>query len=300
MPSLVGSEMCIRDRDTISINDKDIPKIVSLLEGVFVEQDYFIRKDYFSVVYPRMFKRYFAYQLMKDNLPNNEFIESIKLDFEELKTRINKWIDQGLEDDILSRFFEIKTFHNKDEYEKIIKTIFYLANQKSKESATNYSNDRINYNGYDLIGKLDKNNGFINLYKDHGGSKKFDEFINSLFANLNFPNLFESNFIGFIIRGGFDFSISKEKLLEYAVRYLNDYCDSAKKLDKVIWDLAYNCRSTKSIEGDKIDFIYTCLLYTSDAADDMQCVDLGGRRIIKKKKKKQRVSKMKCEKDIND
>eukprot|EP00825_Cyclidium_porcatum_P009943 TRINITY_DN15081_c0_g1_i2.p1 TRINITY_DN15081_c0_g1~~TRINITY_DN15081_c0_g1_i2.p1 ORF type:complete len:141 (-),score=9.24 TRINITY_DN15081_c0_g1_i2:36-458(-) len=29
-----------------------------------------------------------------------------------------------------------------------------------------------------------------------------------------------------------------------------------------------------------------CLLYTSDAADDMQCVDLCGRRIIKKKKYK--------------
>src|SRR5680860_1696153 len=29
-----------------------------------------------------------------------------------------------------------------------------------------------------------------------------------------------------------------------------------------------------------------CLLYTSDAADDLLCVDLGGRRIIKKKKKK--------------
>ena len=27
-----------------------------------------------------------------------------------------------------------------------------------------------------------------------------------------------------------------------------------------------------------------CLLYTSDAADDTPCVDLGGRRIIKKKK----------------
>ena len=37
-----------------------------------------------------------------------------------------------------------------------------------------------------------------------------------------------------------------------------------------------------------VDSIYniTCLLYTSDAADDMQCVDLGCRRIIKKKKKK--------------
>src|SRR5659263_347428 len=32
----------------------------------------------------------------------------------------------------------------------------------------------------------------------------------------------------------------------------------------------------------------SCLLYTSDAADDLLCVDLGGRRIIKKKKKKRR------------
>ncbi len=30
-----------------------------------------------------------------------------------------------------------------------------------------------------------------------------------------------------------------------------------------------------------------CLLYTSDAADDLIGVDLGGRRIIKKKKKEE-------------
>ena len=32
------------------------------------------------------------------------------------------------------------------------------------------------------------------------------------------------------------------------------------------------------------DRMISCLLYTSDAADDLLCVDLGGRRIIKKKK----------------
>ena len=32
--------------------------------------------------------------------------------------------------------------------------------------------------------------------------------------------------------------------------------------------------------------ICDCLLYTSDAADDLLCVDLGGRRLIKKKKTK--------------
>ena len=30
-------------------------------------------------------------------------------------------------------------------------------------------------------------------------------------------------------------------------------------------------------------WLLVCLLYTSDAADDLLCVDLGGRRIIKKK-----------------
>ena len=34
----------------------------------------------------------------------------------------------------------------------------------------------------------------------------------------------------------------------------------------------------------KEGLFWSCLLYTSDAADDLLCVDLGGRRIIKKKR----------------
>ena len=34
---------------------------------------------------------------------------------------------------------------------------------------------------------------------------------------------------------------------------------------------------------DMIIQAYRCLLYTSDAADDLLCVDLGGRRVIQKK-----------------
>ena len=33
----------------------------------------------------------------------------------------------------------------------------------------------------------------------------------------------------------------------------------------------------------KLDLLLVCLLYTSDAADELDGVDLGGRRIIKKK-----------------
>src|SRR5665811_2638944 len=38
--------------------------------------------------------------------------------------------------------------------------------------------------------------------------------------------------------------------------------------------------------GQSVLITNTCLLYTSDAADDLTRVDLGGRRSIKKKKKK--------------
>ena len=40
---------------------------------------------------------------------------------------------------------------------------------------------------------------------------------------------------------------------------------------------------TLSPVGQLVTRVITCLLYTSDAADDLLCVDLGGRRINKKK-----------------
>ena len=42
----------------------------------------------------------------------------------------------------------------------------------------------------------------------------------------------------------------------------------------------------------------TCLLYTSDAADERSSVDLGGRRIIKKKKEEKEKEKKKKKKII--
>ena len=39
----------------------------------------------------------------------------------------------------------------------------------------------------------------------------------------------------------------------------------------------------------KINVDMVCLLYTSDAADDLLCVELGSRRIIKKKNRRERI-----------
>ena len=45
-------------------------------------------------------------------------------------------------------------------------------------------------------------------------------------------------------------------------------------------DLKHEQQLTEIIADIFMDIYTACLLYTSDAADDMQCVDLGGRRII--------------------
>ena len=42
--------------------------------------------------------------------------------------------------------------------------------------------------------------------------------------------------------------------------------------------------SKLNLKGVQLSGDETCLLYTSDAADERSSVDLGGRRIIKKKK----------------
>src|SRR5450756_142871 len=72
--------------------------------------------------------------------------------------------------------------------------------------------------------------------------------------------------------------------IEMNVRRQKEVCHGAPfyTLGPLVTDIApgYD-HITSAIGGAMI-----CLLYTSDAADDLLCVDLGGRRIIKKKKKK--------------
>ena len=53
--------------------------------------------------------------------------------------------------------------------------------------------------------------------------------------------------------------------------------DSTKARDVLKWE--------PKVSFEQLVKMMVCLLYTSDAADDLLCVDLGGRRISKKKTK---------------
>src|SRR5665811_752919 len=62
---------------------------------------------------------------------------------------------------------------------------------------------------------------------------------------------------------------------------------TASRLDhwlSLIVSADFHAASSTLVSGELV----ACLLYTSDADDDLTRVDLGGRRIIKKKKKKKK------------
>eukprot|EP00658_Telonema_sp_P-2_P060679 TRINITY_DN49524_c0_g1_i1.p1 TRINITY_DN49524_c0_g1~~TRINITY_DN49524_c0_g1_i1.p1 ORF type:complete len:152 (-),score=7.72 TRINITY_DN49524_c0_g1_i1:39-494(-) len=78
---------------------------------------------------------------------------------------------------------------------------------------------------------------------------------------------------------------------------------SSSLRDLAVFKRALGCRTVVAIVdndsvtnfdmnmGTRGQRILTCLLYTSDAADEEDSVDLGGRRIIKKNKKHTRVAR---------
>src|SRR5665648_1217762 len=97
-----------------------------------------------------------------------------------------------------------------------------------------------------------------NFYQDNGDKVKLNWLLYE-YANLLYLKIAAS-----------------PKLVRYRNRYSQDQITAfcvyfSKRLRKSIYDL-------------QTDRLKSCLLYTSDAADEEDSVDLGGRRIIKKKK----------------
>ena len=70
--------------------------------------------------------------------------------------------------------------------------------------------------------------------------------------------------------------VYKRQLLHYLVRNAGRILSHDQVLDNV-WGYGYDGYA------NQIAVYMRCLLYTSDAADERSSVDLGGRRIIKKK-----------------
>lgn len=231
--------------EPLAIDKTAIDKIVDLVDGIF-QDGYFTPTtgSYLSVRYPSKFRRYFAYGLLDSELSEIDFSKSRELDIDGFKYKLKEWVDKGLTPQVHSRLKEIKDFDNKDDFEKIITGIFYLANLKEKSVSNQFHRSGIVwYDIGDLIDKMVNYDGEIGK-KHYANIKEYNEFVESFFKDAVSPYLFESSLANLLywrdLKSEY-FPIAKPELETFITGYLEKYCNESDKIDANIWELYRNC-----------------------------------------------------------
>lgn len=241
----------IKNYKELSIPKNEISKIIEFIDGIFGGgfPFSFYSRSHLSIIYPSKFSRYFAYTLLEGALSEIEFSKARSLSQEEFNTKITQWVSEGLEFELKNRFSEIKSFDNREDFEKIIKAIFHLANQTTK-NPNFFSRNLVGYDGKDL---MDKVNNYDNklverYYPEENGNEILKAFIKGQFDQARSPYSFESDLIRHL-NGHFSdtFVLTKEELKETCLHYFRKYCQATDKLDSNVWHLFHNCKQTEWI-----------------------------------------------------
>ncbi len=232
----------------ISVPINDIDKIINFISGIFEGglSFSFYSRSHLSVIYPSKFNRYFAYNLLEGSLSEIEFSNARTLSQNDFNTKISEWVLANLEFELKSRFSEIKTFDNTEDFEKIIQAIFHLANQK-KLNSNIFSSNLVGYDSKDLYDKLNNydNKLATSYYGGLEGSAKLKAFVKSLFLKAKSPYSFEAGLIRYANMEFSDtFPLTKDELKEIVIDYFKKYCSTVDKLDNNIWSLFHNSKQT--------------------------------------------------------
>lgn len=249
--SYVFEKYLYENHKDLSIPISEVDKIVELVGNIFTSSSSFgTSQTHLSVVHPSKFNRYFAYNLLKGNLSEIEFSNGRTQPQPEFNSLITRWVNEGYEYELQDRFSRIKSFDSREDFEKVIRSIFHLANQKTK-NPTFITRDIVGYNGQDLLSKLNNydNNIQRKFYREPGGKEKYESFISDLFMSANSPYMFEADMAS-LINNDFsdDFGLKKEDFEKILIHYFKTYCEENGTLDKNTWRLFHSCRRTNREE----------------------------------------------------
>ena len=202
-----------------------------------------------------------------DALYTYETVENAKRMRPDIAYRIDELLEEGRLKVEKGHLYEVELAPEEDEYllwDKPLSEQTRALNALKTEANRAYSTDNPLYQKFvEFANFLDQNkSNFIGSYfyrdlaKILGSDKEASEFLNR--AGIKGIKYLDgtSRSKG---EGSYNYVIFDDE----AIQILNTYYQENR---------------------GSIDLSDTCLLYTSDAADDLHCVDLGGRRIIEKKK----------------
>ncbi|MBC5773139.1 hypothetical protein H8S95_03610 [Pontibacter sp. KCTC 32443] len=262
----------ILNLDRYSIDEGSVKNIIELLELTFNKHayDYQHHQDFLSVVYPIHFRKYFTYNLTNNNLSEVAFTNARLKSQTEFNKFILARVSEGLDRELKTRFEDIREYESREDFEKIIRGIFYLANLKPTDNDRYFS--IVGYNDEDLINKLSMYDSSAST-KFYPSPEEYLLFFLSLFKEATYPFTFESRLIGrWLKNSNWNLPVTKDDLVDCAVSYFEEYANRNNQIDDEFWRFFQYTHITiqaedgtkKEIIPDKARHIFKKFILTKD------------------------------------
>jgi len=206
--------------------------------------------NYKRIYYTYNFQKYFSFIISDKNIPDEELNEAFTNNEYELENKIKYWVRNSKYESLFSYFEQrLNSIRTKEEYEKIIKSIIFFANQPSPQEATK----DMSFN-FMLFRENIISNKVRNFYKIDIEYKKH---IISLFEKPFYPALFSARFLAEEIKNGKSygelgkFPLNDNEMIEINIQHLKGYLEHSNELYvQAFW--LYHCCDNLRKEKNRI------------------------------------------------
>jgi GTP-binding protein EngB required for normal cell division len=221
--------------EKMSIEKQLAGRAFELVKALFSEPNSSINeKSNLSIVYPSKFERYFAYSLLNGSLSEVNFGKAREKSQKEFNSQIDIWVQDGLTQELVTRFSEITKFDDKEDYQKVITAIFYLASkEKKKEDQHRYIENKIVYFDADkILNHLSDYEDYTTSRFYNNNKEEFKLFVFNLFSDAQPPYLYQSYLANYINQKNIsNLPLKTEELNKFLIMYLEEYCSKYKELE---------------------------------------------------------------------
>lgn len=226
--------------NNIGIEKKQIEDILKYVYNIFPDYsesnlDHTI--ELLSIANPISINRYFHYNLLKSDLSEIEFSKYRQKPLKEFEDRIKEWVDNGFSEGVKRKFEYIELYSDKDDYEKIINAILFLAELPNESDQTYHI---IDYYKEDLVREFD-------YFKvdNYYTKEEFHTFVLQLFEKRESPYTYVSLLMNHIFNirrfNGWEFILTEEELKTLKLKFFKDYSEKTTSFDSDFYRLYDFC-----------------------------------------------------------
>ena len=247
----------------VGINETDIEDVLIYVFAVFPSFSIHTQKQtsHLSIRNPVSIGRYFFNTLLNSNLSEVDFSNSRLSSYGEFIGKIKEWVDNGLMYDVALRLERINFYSNKDDFEKVVRAIFYFAALERP-----HEKGYVGFDGSNLYNKISAINT-LSLYQNKQDLKRF---IMDVFKSQEPPYDFSSAFIHHVMEKtsnihSWGFILSIEELVDLKCWQFKQYSSITMTFDKNTIFL-YDACKYKLWENKTGSDSYTQVKYLPDNA----------------------------------